>query len=479
VFFNSVTFIVFFILVTIIYWNINLKYRWIFLVFSSCIFYGFWRWEFLGLIFFSASLDFILSKKIYSEKNSNRRKIYLVTSIVINLLILFYFKYTYFIIDNLSVFVEVPSGIKLNFMNLILPFGISFYTFETISYTVDVYRRLIPAQKNFIRYSLFVTFFPKLVAGPIQRTSEFLDQLDVIKKFNINLFVLGLKRVLDGLFLKVVLADNLSSFVDSGFNMSTDLLSAIDVTILSMLFGFQIYFDFAGYSSIAIGCALILGFKIPENFNFPYISTSFKEFWKRWHISLSSWIRDYLYLPLIGVKVEQTTATGGIGTRLNTKNLRSKTTSLYITWAIMGLWHGANWTFVMWGLIHATLIYVERKIKEIFTISLNNFFLWPIVFFFSMLSWIPFRAESIKISFEMYSKFFDFNNYLFMSLRENNALIIFCLIISFLIIHYFNSQKKYLSILIINFLDIIKYSIIIILVFTFLRPVEQFIYFQF
>lgn len=478
-FFNSVTFIVFFILVTIIYWNINLKYRWIFLVFSSCIFYGFWRWEFLGLIFFSASLDFILSKKIYSEKNSNRRKIYLVTSIVINLLILFYFKYTYFIIDNLSVFVEVPSGIKLNFMNLILPFGISFYTFETISYTVDVYRRLIPAQKNFIRYSLFVTFFPKLVAGPIQRTSEFLDQLDVIKKFNINLFVLGLKRVLDGLFLKVVLADNLSSFVDSGFNMSTDLLSAIDVTILSMLFGFQIYFDFAGYSSIAIGCALILGFKIPENFNFPYISTSFKEFWKRWHISLSSWIRDYLYLPLIGVKVEQTTATGGIGTRLNTKNLRSKTTSLYITWAIMGLWHGANWTFVMWGLIHATLIYVERKIKEIFTISLNNFFLWPIVFFFSMLSWIPFRAESIKISFEMYSKFFDFNNYLFMSLRENNALIIFCLIISFLIIHYFNSQKKYLSILIINFLDIIKYSIIIILVFTFLRPVEQFIYFQF
>lgn len=478
-FFNSVTFIIFFILVTIIYWNINLKYRWIFLVFSSCIFYGFWRWEFLGLIFFSASLDFILSKKIYSEKNSNRRKIYLVTSIVINLLILFYFKYTYFIIDNLSVFVEVPSGIKLNFMNLILPFGISFYTFETISYTVDVYRRLIPAQKNFIRYSLFVTFFPKLVAGPIQRTSEFLDQLDIIKKFNINLFVLGLKRVLDGLFLKVVLADNLSSFVDSGFNMSTDLLSAIDVTILSMLFGFQIYFDFAGYSSIAIGCALILGFKIPENFNFPYISTSFKEFWKRWHISLSSWIRDYLYLPLIGVKVEQTTATGGIGTRLNTKNLRSKTTSLYITWAIMGLWHGANWTFVMWGLIHATLIYVERKIKEIFTISLNNFFLWPIVFFFSMLSWIPFRAESIKISFEMYSKFFDFNNYLFMSLRENNALIIFCLIISFLIIHYFNSQKKYLSILIINFLDIIKYSIIIILVFTFLRPVEQFIYFQF
>ena len=296
------------------------------------------------LILFSTVLDYTISILIdKSDNNNSRRKIYLLVSIITNLSLLAYFKYLYFIVDNINFI----FGSNISLYQIILPFGISFYTFETISYTTDVYRRLIKPESNFLRYALFVTFFPKLVAGPIQRTKEFLDQVINPNKFSLDNLFKGFRRIIEGLFLKVVLADNLSTIVDDGFNIDPVVLSGVDVMTLSALFGFQIYFDFAGYSSIAIGCALLLGFKIPENFNYPYISQSFKEFWKRWHISLSSWIRDYLYLPLMGVKVLETTAKGGIGNKLDQKKGRNKNLILFITWAIMGLWHGANWTFIL------------------------------------------------------------------------------------------------------------------------------------
>lgn len=484
-YFNSITFLIFFIFVFSIYWTISRKYRPTLLVLFSCIFYGFWRWEFLFLIFFSAILDFLIAKKIENSKEDFNRKLYVTISITINLLLLGFFKYTYFIIDSISVFTNYSSGdFQLNFINIILPFGISFYTFETISYTIDVYRRLIPAEKNFVKYSLFVTFFPKLVAGPIQRTSEFLNQVNSQKSFDKNLFFLGFKRFIEGLFLKVVIADNIAPLVDSGFSMPLYSFSAIDVTTLSILFGFQIYFDFAGYSSIAIGCAYMLGFKIPENFNYPYISTSFKEFWKRWHISLSSWIRDYLYLPLLGVKVLSTTATGGIGGKIDISYKRSKTISLYTTWAIMGLWHGANWTFVIWGLIHSTLIYLERIISSNFNFKVHKIIKWSFVFFFSMISWIPFRAQNVSDTMILYSKYFSLNNYTFVILKKNDLLIALSFVLIFIITYFlknyidnFDINNKYKKSIYV--LNILKYSIILIFVYTFLRPVEQFIYFQF
>lgn len=474
-FFNSITFLIFLSIVCFFFWNVNKSFRVGFLVFSSCIFYGFWRWDFLLLILFSTVLDYTISILIDRNDDNKRRKIYLLISIITNLSLLAYFKYLYFIVDNIN----FAFGSNISLFEIILPFGISFYTFETISYTTDVYRRLIKPESNFLRYALFVTFFPKLVAGPIQRTKEFLDQVINPNKFSLDNLFKGLKRIIEGLFLKVVLADNLSSIVDDGFNIDPNILSGVDVMTLSALFGFQIYFDFAGYSSIAIGCALLLGFKIPENFNYPYISQSFKEFWKRWHISLSSWIRDYLYLPLLGVKVLETTAKGGIGNKLDQKKGRNKNLILFITWAIMGLWHGANWTFILWGLIHATLIFVERIRTKYITFKTNTIINWATVYIFSMLSWIPFRAENIENTLTMYSKLFDLGSFINLSLRENYYLIAFILTLLFLLLYNFRSYKLANNKIGIFIIDVSKITLMVVLTYIFLRPIQQFIYFQF
>jgi len=475
-FFNSITFLIFLSIVCFIFWNLNKRFRISFLVLSSCIFYGFWRWDFLLLILFSTVLDYTISILIdKNDKNNFRRKIYLLISVVTNVSLLVYFKYLYFIVDN----VNIAFGSNISLYQIILPFGISFYTFETISYTTDVYRRLIKPESNFLRYALFVTFFPKLVAGPIQRTSEFLDQVINPNKFSFDNLFKGLKRIIEGLFLKVVLADNLSQLVDVGFNIDPDILSGVDVMTLSALFGFQIYFDFAGYSSIAIGCALLLGFKIPENFNYPYISKSFKEFWKRWHISLSSWIRDYLYLPLLGLKVLNTTAKGGIGNKLDQKKGRNKNLILFITWAIMGLWHGASWTFILWGLIHATLIFIERIKAKYISLKTNSIINWTIVYIFSMLSWIPFRAENIENTLIMYSKLFDLSSFTNLNMRENYYLIAFILTLLFLFLYSFKSYKLVNNKIGIFIIDVSKITVMVVLIYIFLRPIQQFIYFQF
>ena len=475
-FFNYITFLIFLSIVCFFFWNINKSFRVAFLVFSSCIFYGFWRWDFLLLILFSTVLDYTISILIdKSDNNNNRRKIYLLVSIITNLSLLAYFKYLYFIVDNINFI----FGSNISLYQIILPFGISFYTFETISYTTDVYRRLIKPESNFLRYALFVTFFPKLVAGPIQRTKEFLDQVINPNKFSLDNLFKGFRRIIEGLFLKVVLADNLSTIVDDGFNIDPVVLSGVDVMTLSALFGFQIYFDFAGYSSIAIGCALLLGFKIPENFNYPYISQSFKEFWKRWHISLSSWIRDYLYLPLMGVKVLETTAKGGIGNKLDQKKGRNKNLILFITWAIMGLWHGANWTFILWGLIHATLIFIERMKTRYISFKTNTTINWFTVYIFSMLSWIPFRAENIENTLIMYSKLFDLGSFINLNLREYYYLIAFTLTLLFLISHNFKSDNLTKNKIGIFVIDVSKITAMVVLTYIFLRPIQQFIYFQF
>ena len=487
--FNSITFLLFLIIVVSLYWLLPSRIKMWMLLIASCIFYGFWRWEYLSVMFISAITDYFTALQIEktSINNKKKRKLLLAITLTVNLGLLCYFKYLYFFTDNTNqLFGLLDLQYRFPLYEIILPFGISFYTFETISYTMDVYRGLIKAEKSFVNYGLFVTFFPKLVAGPIQRASELLIQLKNRPSFNLDFLSEGLKRILYGLFLKVFLADNISPLVDEAFANNVHVLSAIDVWTMAFLFGFQIYFDFSAYSHIAVGAAKMMGITIPENFNFPYSATSFKDFWKRWHISLSSWIRDYLYLPLSGVKVTTTTGKGGIGEgleRTTTKN--KKNTALFITWAIMGFWHGANWTFILWGLYHATVIYFERLFKPFrdrFGLLNSKFIGWFFTLCFAMLSWIPFRANSLSGSFIMLSKVFSLKNYTFYTMRENNYLIAALLLILVLFTNYCNNiiEPKLNKYNTLSFVfHTIKYSVIIIIVFTFLRPISQFIYFQF
>jgi D-alanyl-lipoteichoic acid acyltransferase DltB (MBOAT superfamily) len=403
-----------------------------------------------------------------------------------NLGLLVYFKYLFFIVDNFNAAAGV-FGLQLDipYFNVILPLGISFYTFQTISYTVDVYRKFIEPERNFFIYATYVSFFPQLVAGPILRAREIIYQLKAKLRFKAENLNYGLRRVLYGLFLKVVLADNIAFLVDDGFAQNIDFLSAIDVWTLAFLFGFQIYFDFSAYSHIALGSAKMMGIEFPENFNFPYLAASPKEFWKRWHISLSSWIRDYLYLPVAGRKVLDTSK-GGLGTAADTPlNKNYNFIPLFLTWAIMGLWHGANWTFVFWGLYHALLIAIYRITSQM-NININSrvkgLIGWVFTLMFSMLSWIPFRAQNLDDTFAMLGKVFNPAAYNFLGLRENNYLIAALVMIS-VIAAYFTS-KKFIPWLqskkiIYPVLETLQLAIIIILVFTFLRPINQFIYFQF
>lgn len=487
--FNSVTFILFLFIVVVLYWVLPRKVKMWMLLIASCIFYGFWRWEYLSVMFVSALTDYFTALEIGKTpvEQKKKRRALLAITLTVNLGLLCYFKYLYFFTENSNQLLSLMGAdYRFPLYQILLPFGISFYTFETISYTVDVYRGLIKPERSFLNYGLFVTFFPKLVAGPIQRASELLEQLKTRQPFKSEFISEGLKRMLYGLFLKVVFADNISSIVDEGFAANPANITALDVWMLSFLFGFQIYFDFSAYSHIAVGVAKMMGINIPENFNYPYIASSFKDFWKRWHISLSSWIRDYLYLPLSGVKVVKTTGTGGIGEGLETTSTqRAKNKALFLTWAIMGLWHGANWTFVFWGLYHATMIFMERLLKPVRQkVKLFNtkFVGFAITLPLAMLSWIPFRAANLTDTFIMLKKVLVPANYLHYTFRENNYIITFLLMVLFLLTYFATHviepklQKQPYLYFIINCL---KFALIFGFVFTFLRPISQFIYFQF
>ena len=403
-------------------------------------------------------------------------------SLLTNLGLLVYFKYLIFFANNAIGFANLLGAeIDLIALKIILPLGISFYTFQTISYTVDVYRGFVKPEKDFILFACYVTFFPQLVAGPILRAKEVIPQFVNRSSFSLDHLMIGLRFILFGLFLKVVLADNISILVDRGFIINVADLSAIDVWTLAFLFGFQIYFDFSGYSYIAIGSARMMGIVFPNNFNFPYISSSPKEFWQRWHISLSSWIRDYLYLPLNKKKVENRSV-GGFK-----KSLKSSGSikSLFITWGIMGLWHGANWTFVIWGIYHAILISIYRFIepsKLNFPHRLRSVLGITITIPLIMLSWIPFRANSLSDSIDMWLKVINPFAYSWLGMRENVYLITFLILLNFYLVYLFKEKiipklnsKKLLTIS----LDIVLITIIFSTVVIFFRSINQFIYFQF
>jgi len=435
----------------------------------------------------SAATDYFVARRIEATEILIRRRIWLIVSLLVNLGLLFYFKYLLFVVGNAIVVlqffgVEVQSPI----LNIVLPLGISFYTFQTISYTVDVYRRFIRAERDFILYGCFVMYFPQLVAGPILRAGELLYQLDAKPVFRLDTFVSGLRRILFGLFLKVVLADNISPLIDAGFGQPVSSMSAIDVLTVAFLFGFQIYFDFAAYSHIAIGSARLMGISFPENFNFPYMSSSPREFWRRWHISLSSWIRDYLYLPLLGVKVQDRSVDGlATASRNHGAGSRHPMAVLFITWGIMGFWHGANWTFVLWGLYHATFIAVYRVVSPrcaMFPQIVRDWGGWLITLPVVMLAWIPFRAQNVSDALGMYAKLFNLKNYFWLGMRENVYLIAALLMVTSVATYYFHekgTQLLHKSLALFFLFETIMIGMATALVFVFLRPISQFIYFQF
>ncbi len=479
--FNSLTYLCTICLVTCLYWFLPNKSRILMLCLSNIIFYSFWRFEFVFLIIFSAITDYYISLKMNNVSFLNRKRM-LYLSLFINLGILFYFKYIIFFQENVINFAYF-FGINLDqiFVNIILPLGISFYTFQSISYIIDVYNKNILPEKSFLNYFCYLTFFPQLVAGPILRASEVIHQFVQKTRFNIDYIFSGFQRIFYGLFLKVVLADNIAPLVDEGFASSTNQLFALDVWTLSFLFGFQIYFDFSAYSHIAIGSAILLGIYFPENFNFPYLATSPREFWKKWHISLSSWIRDYLYLPLLGLK-RISKSSGGIDT---TKTSKKSNMILISTWGIMGFWHGASWNFFIWGVYHSFLILIYRFAYSL-NLNINKFYQNLVGIFVTlpliMLGWIPFRSTSVDQTFEMWSKIFNPYSYFKLGLRENTYLITFLILIGILSFKIIRNPKiqyhfeiRYLSF----FIDIMKWIVIFALTFIFFEQGEQFIYFQF
>lgn len=485
--FNSVTYLLFLSAAVVLFWTLPMRARLWMIFLASLVFYGFWRPEFVLLMLVSAGTDFVAARRIEASGDDVVRWRWLLLSIGINLSLLFYFKYLLFFVDNMQVALNI-FGIDWTppALSIVLPLGISFYTFQTISYTVDVYRRFIPAERDFLLYGCFVTFFPQLVAGPILRGGELLHQLSRRPAFRLDTFASGLQRITFGLFLKVVVADNVAPFVDEGFSRQASGLSALDVLTLAFLFGFQIYCDFSAYSHIAIGSARLMGIRFPENFDFPYISRSPREFWQRWHISLSSWVRDYLYLPLLGARVDDRSI-GGLGAAASNRTgwSRHPVLVLFLTWAVMGFWHGANWTFVFWGLYHATFIALYRvtgTIRESLPMAVRAVGGWGVTLLAGMLAWIPFRAQSIGQTMELYARLGDLNNYTWLGMRENTYLVATVLMSGFLLAWW--GHRSYPVIRTrapagLFVLETVGMGVVFGLVFVFLRPISQFIYFQF
>jgi len=481
--FNSITFLVFLTIVLALYYTLPQRSRLVMLFASSLVFYGFWQWAYVWLMIYSVVLDYSCAIMIDRSDNLRTKKCWLACSMVGNLGMLFFFKYLMFTIGNVeSIFQSFGVNLTLPHPEIILPLGISFYTFQTMSYSIDVYRGFVKAERNLVVLGTYVTFFPQLVAGPILRVSEVIPQLVKRPEFDWDNLLYGGQRILNGLFLKVVLADNIAGFVDDGFGQQLSTLSALDTWTLSFLFGFQIYFDFSAYSHIAIGSARMMGIVFPENFNFPYFSTSPREFWKRWHISLSSWIRDYLYLPLCGAKV-QDRSEGGLPTEQD--KLRSPTLALFLTWSIMGMWHGANWTFLYWGVFHASWIFGYRILGsslKLIPSSIRKVGAWPITLGLAMVSWIPFRADSVADTLVLHAKLLNPSEYTSLGMRENTYIVAAAVLLGMCIV-YLAKTKLEEPITKRAFVWFATSSPVVgaqlALVYIFLRPVEQFIYFQF
>ncbi len=467
--FNSIDFAIFLPIVFILYWflaNRNIKFQNILLLIASYIFYGWWDWRFLSLIIFSSFVDFFVGNSLSKTNISRKRKWLLFTSIFINLGFLGVFKYYNFFLENfIEAFSMFGHQINSHSLKIILPVGISFYTFQSLSYSIDVYKRKLKPTKDIVAFFAFVSFFPQLVAGPIERATNLLPQFFTKRDFYYSTFSYGIKLIIWGLFLKLVVADRAAIYVNAVYN-NVDNHGGLSFIFATVLFSFQIYGDFAGYSLIAIGTAKLFGFDLMTNFNRPYFASSISEFWKRWHISLSTWFRDYLYIPLGGNRVKKP----------------RWLFNLFVTFLISGLWHGAAWNFIVWGALHGVYLIIEVLVFTKRDKSLINvFFTFLLVNF----AWIFFRANSIGDALNIVKTIMTQPGKLYIGIGDDKTAPLYALL-AITILLIVETKKEHFNSLVIfskNKYKIVRmagYAILIfIILFLGVFGGGQFIYFQF
>lgn len=476
--FNSIEFALFLPIVFILYWflsNRNLKLQNTLLLLSSYFFYGWWDWRFLILIVFSSFVDYFIGLQLSKTDNQEKRKLLLIISVVINLGFLGFFKYYNFFAQSFSeAFTLFGSHFETSRLNIILPVGISFYTFQTLSYTIDVYRKKLEPSRDIISFFTFVSFFPQLVAGPIERATHLLPQFYKKRHFKYENAVNGLRQILWGLFKKIVIADNCATHANEIFNNYSDY-NGSTLIVGALFFAIQIYGDFSGYSDIAIGTSRLFGFDLMKNFAFPYFSRDIAEFWRRWHISLSTWFRDYLYIPLGGSKG---------GTKMKIRNT-------FIIFIVSGFWHGANWTFIIWGFLNALYflplllsnknrVNLNEVAAESFFPSIKEFFQIIFTFSLTVFAWIFFRSDTVGDALAFIKRIFSKT---VLSIPEIRPLDLMVLIFFFTILEWLGRKNEFCIEKFPNwFYKPMRWSfylILILCIIVFQGKQETFIYFQF
>ncbi len=477
--FNSIEFLIFLPSVFCLYWFVGgekVKTQNVILVIASYFFYGWWDWRFLSLIAFSSIVDYLVGVGLGKSSNVIKRKLLLLTSITVNIGFLGFFKYFNFFSESFNeafTFLGEPISDPV-LLNVILPVGISFYTFQTLSYSIDTYRKKLQPTKDIVAFFAFVSFFPQLVAGPIERAINLLPQFYKQRVFLYDQASDGMRQILWGLFKKIVIADTCAIYVNDIYTNYGDY-SGSTLLLCAVLFAFQIYCDFSGYSDIAIGTARLFGFSLMRNFAFPYFSRDIAEFWRRWHISLSTWFRDYVYIPLGGSR-----RSAWISIR-----------NIFIIFGLSGFWHGANWTFIVWGILNAIYFLPMMLLKrnKVHTNTVAEGAMLPnpkeilqmcTTFLFTVIAWVFFRSETVIDAFSYLSKILSYSLFTYPESFPKKTIL---LIVFFLTMEWFQRNKQHaLQFVNHNCPLIIRWGLyygIIIAVWTLGGNQQEFIYFQF
>lgn len=472
--FNSLDFALFLPIVFIVYWfvvNKNLRAQNLWLLIASYFFYGWWDWRFLILIFASTLIDYIVGNKLGKATNDSHRKLLLRTSIFVNIGLLVFFKYFNFFVENFETAFtffggEISSSVTLD---IILPIGISFYTFQSLSYTIDIYRKKITPTNDFVAFATFVSFFPQLVIGPIERAANMLPQFQKKRNFNSNEAISGIKQIVWGLFKKIVIADSCAQYVNVIFS-EYDSVSGFTLILGAIYFTFQVYADFSGYSDIAIGTAKLFNFKLMANFKYPLFAKNIAEFWRTWHISLMLWFRDYIYFPLGGSRVS------------HLKAIRN----ILVVFVISGVWHGANWTFLVLGTYYGLLYSIQYLLKVVSSKKVGSvtnplFDIINMVFTFCLVSFgmIFFRAPSLEVAMVYIRRMISFDFSLELLTIGRYTIEMLPLLVMLLIVEWFSRHKSYP--LASQKLSLLPMAIIIALIIFFgsFSDMQEFIYFKF
>lgn len=469
--FNSLSFVVFLILVLALYYSkiFNWTGKKRMLLFASYVFYGLWNPPLVILLWISTAVDWTAGKKLAILEDKRKRKFWLLLSMLVNLGFLAFFKYGNFLLEN---FTALMNAIGVEYtarpMDIILPMGISFYTFQTMSYTIDMYYKRLEPARTFLDFALYVTFFPQLVAGPIVRAQELITQFYEEKRATVNQFIWGLFLLTIGLFQKVVLADTLLSGTADDVFGAKEVLNSLDAWTGTLAFSGQIFFDFAGYSTCAIGIALMLGITLPDNFRYPYAAIGFSDLWRRWHISLSSWLRDYLYIPLGG----------------NRHGITRMYVALMLTMLLGGLWHGAAWTFVIWGALHGIYLVVERLLKGVIKLKINAFngiFLALLTYTCVNITWVFFRAREFSTAKNMIWSMFFLNDEGKKVLYEFDIIKVFVVVSGLFLCHWVmrNTSMKIVAEKTNPWVFGVFWAVLFFFIIISQGSGEQFIYFQF